>query len=460
MLLFCRRKDEEAAAVTQPVIESTADHSKVKTNIIKWKNEYERSSWVLFGISLLLFMLMTSLYLFLIVKTIYPVIISLWLSNFFIIICTWAATIPVHLQQNKSRCCQWGDALKWSFALYYLMFFTFFFYDWTTKELISLVSTRGKVLWFVLANAFYGSAFLSLSTMRDALNALYPEYEACCEQVNKISRFSIVGFVTVLLVLSDGLIPIWGVTEEEIVEAFDIYSEELSSEDFITAKYFRAQNTVEDFALYASSLVIGMSIGLTFILKIFYFDVMNASMGDLVQLQISNKEFLIAICLFFLFMVGISLGTWRSQFDSIYLELVITVTLSMLLIISVVVYFSSRDVLRTIQKKSYCKYILDRMKLSSDERIRTLAEQIEEEKDDVVVNVKAVVVDIHDEGHSLEEGTQVQEEEQDEDESKEMNTDQVDDLETGSTSSIHSYFTAMNSTRMCNHNEKEMEKKR
>jgi len=296
--------------------------------------------------------------------------------------------------------------------------------------------------------------------MRDALNALYPEYEACCEQVNKISRFSIVGFVTVLLVLSDGLIPIWGVTEEEIVEAFDIYSEELSSEDFITAKYFRAQNTVEDFALYASSLVIGMSIGLTFILKIFYFDVMNASMGDLVQLQISKKVFLIAICLFFLFMVGISLGTWRSQFDSIYLELVITVTLSMLLIISVVVYFSSRDVLRTIQKKSYCKYILDRMKLSSDERIRTLAEQIEEEKDDVVVNVKAVVVDIHDEGHSLEEGTQVQEEEQDEDESKEMNTDQVDDLETGSTSSIHSYFTAMNSTRMCNHNEKEMEKKR
>ena len=50
--------------------------------------------------------------------------------------------------------------------------------------------------------------------MRDALNALYPEYKACCEQVNKISRFSIVRFVTVLLVLSDDLIPIWGVTEE------------------------------------------------------------------------------------------------------------------------------------------------------------------------------------------------------------------------------------------------------
>ena len=245
--------------------------------------------------------------------------------------------------------------------------------------------------------------------------------------------------------------------------AINIYSEELSSEDCVTVKYIRAQNTVEDFAVYGSSLVIGMSIGLTFILKIFYFDVMNASMGDLVQLQISKKVFLIAICLFFLFMVGISLGTWRSQFDSIYLELVITVTLSMLLIISVVVYFSSRDVLRTIQKKSYCKYILDRMKLSSDERIRTLAEQIEEEKDDVVVNVKAVVVDVKavvvdvkavagdddddDEGHSLEEGTQVQEEQdEDEDESKEMNTDQVDDLETGSTSSIHSYYTAMNST--------------
>jgi len=191
----------------------------------------------LFGISLHLFLLMTSLYLSLVAKTIYPIIISLWLSNFFIIICTWAATISVHLQQNKSQCWQWGDALKWSFALYYLMFCTFFFYDWTTKELISLVSTRGKVSLVVLANLFYGFAYLSLSTMRDALNALYPEYKACCEQVNKISRLSIVGFVTVLLVLSDGLIPIWGVTEEEIVEAFDIYSEELSSEDFITVKY-------------------------------------------------------------------------------------------------------------------------------------------------------------------------------------------------------------------------------
>ena len=52
--------------------------------------------------------------------------------------------------------------------------------------------------------------------MRDALNALYPQYEACCEQVCKILKLWIAAFLTVLLVLTDGLVPLLGFTEEEI----------------------------------------------------------------------------------------------------------------------------------------------------------------------------------------------------------------------------------------------------
>mmetsp|Transcript_5975 Transcript_5975/g.7981 ORF Transcript_5975/g.7981 Transcript_5975/m.7981 type:complete len:163 (-) Transcript_5975:926-1414(-) len=141
--------------------------------------------------------------------------------------------------------------------------------------------------------------------MRDVFNALYPEYEACCELVCKILKLWIAAFMTFCFVLFDGLVPVLGVTEEESAEAIDIYSEELSSADCVTVKYFRAQNTVKDFAHYGSSLVIGMLIGLAVIFKIFYVDVLIFSLLDSVQVQLSKKDSLIITCLIVLFLVGI-----------------------------------------------------------------------------------------------------------------------------------------------------------
>ena len=88
-------------------------------------------------------------------------------------------------------------------------------------------------------------------------------------------------------------------------------------------------------------------------------------------------------------MVGIFLGTWRSLYDSVYLEVVITGTLSLLMIIFMGTPFSSRDVLLAIHQKNPRDDVSDRMLLPSermllpsDERIRTLAEQTIQEKDE------------------------------------------------------------------------------